>query len=76
MDYSLLLTLEQNDDMDYKSCSRNIIVSRDRYMIYHVAIIDYLQNWSIAKKLEWFYKTKILMKSGKLISAVNPLAYQ
>ena len=45
-------------------------------MVYHIAIIDYLQEWNFSKKVERFYKQIFLGKKGKLISAVEPCYYQ
>jgi hypothetical protein len=33
--------------------------------VYHIAIIDYLQEWNLNKKTERFLKTMILLKDGK-----------
>ena len=35
---------------------RNVFVSKDRKMVYHIAVIDYLQEWNLSKKVERFYK--------------------
>lgn len=43
--------------------------------IYHVAVIDYLQEWNFNKKLERFLKSKMLMKDGKNLSAIEPETY-
>ena len=43
--------------------------------IYHIAIIDYLQEWNLNKKAERFIKTKILLKDGKNLSAIEPVEY-
>ena len=43
--------------------------------IYHVAIIDYLQEWNLNKKAERFVKTKILFKDGNTLSAIEPIEY-
>lgn len=43
--------------------------------IYHIAIIDYLQDWNLNKKTERFLKTKILLKDGKNLSAIEPKQY-
>lgn len=44
-------------------------------MIYHISIIDYLQDWNISKIGERFLKTAILLKDGKKLSAIEPEAY-
>jgi len=43
--------------------------------VYHIAIIDYLQEWNFAKKLERFTKTVLLGKDGPTLSAIEPRAY-
>ena len=43
--------------------------------IYHIAIIDYLQEWNTDKKLERFTKTMILGKNSEQLSAIEPNAY-
>lgn len=43
--------------------------------VYHIAIIDYLQEWNMQKKLERFTKTVLLGKDGPTLSAIEPEAY-
>lgn len=43
--------------------------------IFHMAIIDYLQEWNFAKKLERFTKTNILGKDRQTLSAIEPNTY-
>ena len=43
--------------------------------VYHIAIIDYLQEWNLSKKLERFSKTILLGKDGPTLSAIEPEAY-
>jgi hypothetical protein len=43
--------------------------------IYYLGIIDVLQQWSFMKKLERFFKTKILMQSGQGLSCMMPDLY-
>ena len=43
--------------------------------VYHIAIIDYLQEWNLSKKLERFSKTILLGKDGPTLSAIEPDAY-
>ena len=40
--------------------------------IYHIAIIDYLQEWNFQKKLERFTKTVLMGKDGPTLSAIEP----
>lgn len=43
--------------------------------VYHLAIIDYLQEWNFAKKIERFTKTQLLGKDKQTLSAIEPEAY-
>lgn len=54
--------------------SRHKFLSEDGKFIYHVGIIDYLQDFNIEKKLENFFK-QYVKKKGNLISAVPPSKY-
>ena len=56
--------------------SRNVFISEDRTMIYHIGIIDYLQEWNMTKKLERSYKVHIQRRSRTEISAVEPTFYR
>jgi hypothetical protein len=40
--------------------------------IYHIAIIDYLQDWNLNKRTERFLKRTFLLKDGKTLSAIEP----
>jgi len=41
----------------------------------HLAIIDYLQEWNLNKKVERFSKVFILGKNGDGLSAIEPGVY-
>jgi len=41
----------------------------------HLAIIDYLQEWNLNKKVERFSKVFILGKNGDGLSAIDPVVY-
>ena len=45
------------------------------HRVYHVSIIDYLQEWNFNKKLERFTKTILLGKDKQTLSAIEPEAY-
>ena len=43
--------------------------------IYHIGIIDYLQDWNVDKKIEAGYKVVCKGRNRDTISASNPMAY-
>lgn len=43
--------------------------------IYHIAIIDYLTEYNLQKKMENWFKTTILKRDSQMISAVKPDFY-
>ena len=45
-------------------------------MVYHIGIIDYLQEWNMTKKAERAYKVHFQRRSRKEISAVEPKFYR
>ena len=45
------------------------------HRVYHIAIIDYLQEWNLNKKLERFTKTVLLGKNKENLSAIEPETY-
>ena len=73
MDYSMLLVIE-NSKFN-KQLTRNLFRSVDGNEIYHVGVIDFLQVWDWSKRREAFYKTAVMKKNGKMISAVQPREY-
>ena len=82
MDYSLLLVIESAKKGDRflptirgNRISRNMFLSKDRQIIYHIGIIDYLQNWNYIKKIENIYKTKVLGRDPTQIAAVSNQEY-
>ena len=40
----------------FNEFGRNVFISEDRTMIYHIGIIDYLQEWNTNKKVEQYLK--------------------
>lgn len=66
MDYSLLVVGEQLSEEDagteLTGLTRNQYQSTDKSELYHIAIIDALQDWNLDKKQEQFAKTKFLCK--------------
>lgn len=84
MDYSLLLCIEKCDSVSNKklslvSANSKSLAKKHRFItdkfIYHVAIIDYLQEWNLSKKGERFIKTTFLMKDKVGLSAIEPNQY-
>ena len=59
MDYSLLLVIETlNPNRITKlSLSRNCLLSQDNSTLIHIGIIDYLQDFNLAKRCELQYKS-------------------
>ena len=81
MDYSLLLIVEQITSKlqtahRFENLSRNEYKSYDNSMIYHLGIIDFLQQWTVQKKLEAFARSRILMRDPWLSSCIRPSLYQ
>ena len=68
-----------SQDLSYEKPS----LSKDRHRfystcgryVYHVAIIDYLTEFNIQKKMESFYKIRCKGVKEKNLSAVNPVLY-
>mmetsp|Transcript_31619 Transcript_31619/g.36095 ORF Transcript_31619/g.36095 Transcript_31619/m.36095 type:complete len:159 (+) Transcript_31619:1964-2440(+) len=63
----------QNPFKDFEG-KRHMFLSSNMMYIYHVAIIDYLQNYNLDKKMEHLVKT-ILRGRKSEISAVPPERY-
>lgn len=60
----------------FNEFGRNVFVSKDRTLVYHIGIIDYLQEWNGMKKLERLYKRIVRRQQGNWISAVEPGYYR
>ena len=54
---------------------RHKYISMDGRYIYHLAIIDYLQEFDLPKKAENFIKIWLYYREEYKISAVNPVMY-
>ena len=91
MDYSILLCIEENMTDKHKT-KEEIIASFDQVKkdkghrhqfisdcgkwIYHLSVIDYLQDYNCEKRGENFLKTnRTTAENAKLISAVHPDDY-
>ena len=74
-------TLQQRAPELYKELKRTVIkqdsphvfMSEDGKYIYHVGIIDYLQDYDSSKRIEHWYKSMI--DDGNAISCVPPKKY-
>lgn len=83
MDYSLLLVVEERTAKGIKATRtledpatcHNKILSQDKKLIYHIGVIDYLQNWNYVKRIENLYKTRILQRDPYQIAAIEPKKY-
>lgn len=73
MDYSLLLIIEKRKPDSTIDSSGHQFLGETH--IYHIAIIDYLQEWNALKKSERFLKTKIKMLDGDTLSTIHPKEY-
>ena len=76
MDYSLLLFIESRDSNAVEpvhALSKHEFIG-DKY-IYHIAIIDYLQEWNNSKKGERAIKTIFKGADGSKLSAIEPKEY-
>ena len=81
IDYSLLVMTEKLssntiDTIQLDSLSRNQFWSQDCQHIYHLGIIDYLQEFTTAKRMESWLKTSFKSKEKAYqISCVHPSIY-
>lgn len=48
---------------------------KDNSKVFHMAIIDYLQDWNANKKMELIAKSEILRNEPEIISAMHPTPY-
>lgn len=44
--------------------------------LYHFGVIDFLQEWTVSKKLERFYKSRMLRKDSDGVSSMPPRDYR
>lgn len=65
---------EKFEKENNKQERRHKFLSKNGKFIYHLGIIDYLQDYSTSKQLENLWKQHIL-QHGNMISAVNPYDY-
>ena len=55
--------------------NRHKYISENGRFIYHIAIIDYLQEYNLEKKAENFIKVNFYQRDENKISATNPVLY-
>ena len=87
MDYSLFVVteklLQNNEDFPesgerqkfINTKMRNVFRSTDLKELYHIGVIDYLQEWNIGKKLEMVFKSVMKGADSNKLSSVNPVKY-
>ena len=78
MDYSLLLGVESKKGkikMSAQHNSRNDILSSDSKHVYHIGIIDYLQDYNLTKKIERCIKQPQSEDKYKSVAAAPPKLY-
>lgn len=72
-------TFKQNKktltNLDFTQVLKSKHSFRNGNRIYHIAIIDYLQEWNFNKMAERIIKTTFLLKEGKTLSAIEPIEY-
>ena len=68
--------MKLNDSEREQEENRYVVKSADRNYKYHVAVIDYLQEWNCNKKTERFLKTFFVKADPLGLSAMEPAAYQ
>ena len=56
----------------FNNAQRHRIESADEQEVFHIAVIDYLQEWNLSKKLERFAKCTLKGKDREQVSAVPP----
>ncbi|CAI5703256.1 unnamed protein product [Peronospora effusa] len=85
MDYSLLMGIQSSeyfvDTSQLPQARRDLLFTQPATSVagpslYHFGIIDFLQQWTLEKKLERFYKTFIKRKDPEGVSALPPKPYK
>lgn len=64
-----------NDALNTTSFIKSNHCFQKETKIFHISIIDYLQEWNLQKKMERLSKTLVLGKDGKNLSAIEPNEY-
>ena len=73
LDYSVYAIVEYKKDNSHFDDKRNIFLSRSKHEIYHIGLIDFLQEWHSIKQTEYCFKSCVV--SDKNFSAVPPDQY-
>lgn len=66
IDFGMNELIDVGERMSLKHCFH----SGNR--VYHISLIDFLQEWNFNKKGERFMKTVLLGKDGPTLSAIEP----
>lgn len=70
---SVISSLEDSVEQDNFLKEKHCFYQENK--IYHIAVIDYLQEWNTSKKSERCIKTNLLGKNGDDLSAIEPNQY-
>ncbi|KAI9989659.1 hypothetical protein PInf_019944 [Phytophthora infestans] len=84
MDYSLLMGIQSSEyfvDTSQLQARRGVLFTQPATSVagpslYHFGIIDFLQQWTLEKKMERFYKTFFKRKDPEGVSALPPKPYK
>ncbi|CAI5745074.1 unnamed protein product [Peronospora destructor] len=85
MDYSLLMGIQSSeyfvDTSQLPHARRDLLFTQPATSVagpslYHFGIIDFLQQWTLEKKMERFYKTVVKRKDPEGVSALPPKPYK
>ncbi|KAG3036323.1 hypothetical protein PC128_g79 [Phytophthora cactorum] len=85
MDYSLLMGIQSSeyfvDTSQLPQARRDLLFTQPATSVagpslYHFGIIDFLQQWTLEKKMERFYKTFVKRKDPEGVSALPPKPYK
>ena len=64
---------EERIDVGERMSLKHCFVSGNR--VYHISLIDFLQEWNLNKRGERFMKTVLMGKDGPTLSALEPNEY-
>ena len=69
------IEVETIEDQQRASKNRHRFASSCGNYVYHIAIIDYITQFSISKRVESYYKVHIKNQKAELVSCVHPDLY-